>query len=245
MNWTVVLLAVIVILLAIMGILQVLWIRKRLTQVQDVHKLNVVLNNNDKSDGVGNTLQVYSMLVDGDITALMNDPSLKFYRQFRDTLNEEVYNTAYVCNAGVRSGNMILKKAGFMAVFPTNGSNSLADDIKHRRVQYLMIGGKMFFPMFDDKVSQRLVQMFADSNLSGDVTARVQSDDIFILYAVKSAANSDLDVADDSSCQVSIQSLFGPVSTMTNDTGDYIDVNKELNIPSQKKYPVHAMGYRL
>lgn len=238
---------VVISLLLFFGILQILWIRHRITTLENdgYDKELSIRRDVVKTSSVSNRLQVYGLVVDCLATEMMNNKNLRIYNQISHFGTPRTFSVPHVCSTGVKSINLDIYKMGFLVVKQNEGSDNLCNDIVSGKIQYVIINNKLLMIAFDNGEKERgLKEAILDMQIPQ--LENIGNNIIFYLYDMDSKHNNvtDTSIAPDRSCVVDIKSFYG-ISTRIGDQSTILNVKSLVGFQSQTYLPLHVLAYRI
>ena len=232
------------ILFVFLIILQIFWIRSKLSAIEHRERNKDLVMRSEVADkmNVKNRLQMYSLLVDCRSTGVLNNSSFKYFKELKPHFAPKIITLPYVCESGVWSKKTSIDKAGILVTDANHGAFSLQEDVLQDLIKYVVINGQMFIvDMPRDNVLKDKIREFEINNVSDKIDDRC----IFVLYPVKSRYNTMIDLEGDK-CTMEINTFLGSISTLDNDQTDHFDMGYVIGFgKSTSMMPTHVLGYKL
>jgi len=227
---------IVVILVLIIGcILQVIWIRGKLSTYDSSNLANTMNALNQQKQQLFQSsqsfLQVYSIIINTPLTVKANNVTTPEYALLTPLTTPGNFNVPYSCADGITSVSMQSNDVTYVVITSSSlGANQLVGDVAQGRVAYLMINSIMYLVTYDPTV-QAAIQGLNNSYTN-----------TFLLCLFKMISNRNSAITPDSTCTLDMLPFFGLIS---NNTAPSLLTNLNITNASPKEIPVHALGYLL
>jgi len=245
--WAIIVIGTTLVLVIVFGVLQVLWIRNKLTSIQKAsynHELDTRRLVSQDVD-IQNRLQVYGLVLNCKATSVLNTILFESIKPFAIP---KIVNIPHVCGSVMKSLNVNVQKVGFLAVKTNEGADQLAQDIVSQKTRYIVINGQLLLIDYDSSKSRdTMIQTIIDANIRG-TSDKISQLQVFFVYALGSIQNKLVDVDKSlSSCKPDIKSFMGtPSYASSQEDTQSIDVQAMLGYHNDAiEMPLHTLGYRV
>lgn len=246
-KWVFILLCCLAVILVVLCILQIIWIRTKLSSVMEsaLDKEGKVKRQALDSINSANTLNMYSLVCDVGLTIKINKTSNNFYSKIQQQLKPQRFSIPHVCSTSYASLEVDANNVALIAVKRGNGSSSLLFDITNNRIRYIQMNGVLFLVWYDEKVMASMKDTFYNYGMT-----EVESCEVFAIYAIDSADNFKYLPPGDTDCRVQLKPFNGILSNRTHfqpsaSSKDTLMIDAVFGTKSSGLLPMHVLGYKI
>ena len=191
-------------LLIIWCILQVLWIRSKLSAYTDTN-LSSQLDTQSKMlmalNAPKNTVKVCSLKLDVRLTYKINQSSALEAVFLAELTTPNIFNIPHVCGNVTTSLNLSCTSVSFLVITNDAGASDFVIDLQNGAIVYIMINKVLYFADFNMLTQTELKNSYPDYTNSY----------VIYLYTIISAGNTPYTA--DNTCTIDITPFFGTIST--------------------------------
>lgn len=238
-TWLFVALVIVTVLVFILVILQILWIRSKIynlnfnSQKKELQLRRQVVDDVERS----NRLQVYGVKIDCVAVDVLNSTSLRFGTDLLKFATPKSFMVPHVCSDAVKYMNIPMKQVGFLVAMKNKGTDDLVEDIIAQKIRYVIINNNYFLIHYDPTNSySEMIKLIKKMDITG-VSNTIDSRYVFFLYALSANATDD--------CIVKVTTFFGQGINPSTTTGTLLNLKQLIGFSSEKELPVHILGYKI
>lgn len=239
--------------LLLLIILQIIYIRVKLSSMKDsIHVKDMSIRKQYSEQAKSkNQLQVYGVKIDCKCTSALNDKYSVIGNQLLELTAPKQFMIPHVCpnQDGVKHLNVNVKKMGFLILIPNTASQKLLNDIEVGEVRYVVLNSQFFLVHhFDKQDVANLKQIVKEADIP-HASNVIENRDIVFLYVLDSKFSVPIfdPNIDTTNCVIQLSTFLNPHNTI-RDFNDHnlLDLQAVIGYTNAfQQIPVHVLGYKL
>lgn len=234
-------LALILGFLALVVTLQIVFIRNRITKLNDsmIEKSTEVSKSAKSLAQAESKLRIYGITVDMKLSKIIATSPKTLQMLIKDVSTREEISVPYVCDTGALSVPAKIDKVSVLILHQNSGSTALVRDIANKEIRYILFNNEIFqVNVFTDLLSEVIIPYFTEQKLA-PIASQLENMYAVVVYSLANhTPNYNEALTQD--CEFSIVPFIGSINKKVS-PDDLFDI-----MPSSIDTVIntHIVGYK-